>query len=100
MEGTMKPTPTLRPLGVLFTAALLTASAGNFAGTTDLANGPLASGASGAVTVKPNVFFIVDDSLSMVYENMPGDDSTNKSARCWGWYKYNTLFYNPSQTYK
>lgn len=100
MEGIMKPIPTLRHLGMLSALALLTLSNGAFATATDIANGPLASGVSGAYTVKPNVFFIVDDSLSMIYENMPGDDSTNKSNRCWGWYRYNTLFYNPSQTYK
>lgn len=67
---------------------------------TDLANGPLANGVSAAASVKPNVAFIVDDSISMIDENMPDDDDENKTKRCWGWHNYNTLAYNPAVTYK
>lgn len=67
---------------------------------TDLANGPLANGVSAAASVKPNIAFIVDDSGSMEDENMPDNDGVNKTKRCWGWYNYNTLAYNPTVTYK
>jgi type IV pilus assembly protein PilY1 len=67
---------------------------------TDISNAPLASGATASSTVKPNIAFVVDDSGSMDYENMPGDDGTNKSRRCWGWNQYNTLAYDPTVTYK
>lgn len=67
---------------------------------TDLANAPLASGLTNTDTAKPNIAFVFDDSGSMDDQNMPGDDSTNKTKRCWGWYRYNTLFYNPAYTYK
>ncbi|MBI2306583.1 MAG: hypothetical protein HYU78_04705 [Rhodocyclales bacterium] len=67
---------------------------------TDLANGPLANGVSTAATVKPNLAFIVDDSGSMDDENMPGGNNSHRSDKCWGWYRYNTLAYNPTFTYK
>jgi len=70
------------------------------AAVTDLANSPLASGVTSATTVKPNIAFIVDDSGSMNDQNMPNDNDSNRDKRCWGWYKYNTLFYNPNETYK
>jgi type IV pilus assembly protein PilY1 len=69
------------------------------AAVTDLANGPLANGTVNTL-VKPNIAFIVDDSGSMTDENMPDGDGDNKSKSCWGWYKYNTLFYDPGHTYK
>ncbi|OGB26975.1 MAG: hypothetical protein A3I66_05885 [Burkholderiales bacterium RIFCSPLOWO2_02_FULL_57_36] len=64
---------------------------------TDLADAPLAGGLN---TAKPNIAFVVDDSGSMDDQNMPDDQGTNRSKRCWGWYKYNTLFYNPAYIYK
>lgn len=86
------------------TAVLLTISgalpAVAVAGAIDLADGPLASGITSANTVKPNIAFVVDDSGSMDDQNMPDSEGTNRSNRCWGWYKYNTLFYNPNYTYK
>lgn len=74
----------------------------------DLADGPLASGVTSATTVKPNIAFVVDDSGSMTYESMPADDdyyhrygtSDVRHRRCFGWHKFNTLFYNPEVTYK
>lgn len=68
------------------------------AGVTDLSNAPLSSGVGGVAVVKPNIAFVVDDSGSMDYENMP-DDSNSWSA-CFGWYKYNTIAYNPNYIYK
>lgn len=86
------------------TKALLVASciypALAVADSTDLANAPLASGLTNTTTAKPNIAFIFDDSGSMDDQNMPDDEGTNRSNRCWGWYKYNTLFYNPAVTYK
>ncbi|MFC5300492.1 pilus assembly protein [Azospira restricta] len=70
------------------------------AAPTDLADGPLANGLSAATTVKPNLAFIVDDSGSMDDENMPDSNGTHRDDRCWGWYRYNTLAYNPTVTYK
>lgn len=70
------------------------------AAVTDLANAPLANGLTSTTTVKPNIAFVVDDSGSMDEQNMPGGESTNRDKRCWGSYKYNTLFYNPHETYK
>lgn len=67
---------------------------------TDLSDGPLASGLTSSVAVKPNIGFIFDDSGSMDDQNMPDSEGTNRSKRCWGWYKYNTVFYNPNYTYK
>jgi type IV pilus assembly protein PilY1 len=88
----------------LFRSALLAILgfplATSFTGATDLANSPLANGLTSNTTVKPNIAFVVDDSGSMDYENMPDDDSDNKGSRCWGWNKYNTLAYDPSYTYK
>ena len=70
------------------------------AAPTDLANEPIVMDRDNAGIVKPNIAFVVDDSGSMNDQNMPDDDGTNKSRRCWGWYQYNTLAYNPNYTYK
>ena len=67
--------------------------------TTSLSDAPLATEGS-AIAVKPNIAFVVDDSGSMSDENMPDSDNTHKSQICWGWFKYNTLAYNPAVTYK
>jgi type IV pilus assembly protein PilY1 len=68
------------------------------AAATELADGPLATGLG--MAVKPNLAFIFDDSGSMDEQNMPDGHNTHKDDRCWGWHKYNTLFYNPAYTYK
>ena len=65
--------------------------------STDLADVPLAN-ASTAV-IRPNIAFVFDDSGSMDEENMPDGDNTNRNSYCYRWYKYNTLAYNPAQTY-
>jgi type IV pilus assembly protein PilY1 len=65
---------------------------------TDIANQPLATAQSSTI-VRPNIAFIVDDSISMEDGNMPDPNGTNDDKRCWGWYKYNTLAYNPAVTY-
>lgn len=91
---------TYRVAVVAFLASLGALPLLTSAAVTDLANGPLASGVTSATTVKPNIAFIVDDSGSMNDQNMPNDNDSNRDKRCWGWYKYNTLFYNPNETYK
>jgi type IV pilus assembly protein PilY1 len=83
------------------------------AGPADLANKPLASSASSTtVAVKPNIAFLVDDSISMAFESMPDADfppeygnsaqypNKRGAGRCYGWRGFNTIFYNPSVTYK
>lgn len=91
-----RPGHPLRPLFLLAAGLLPIAAA---AAVTDLANAPLASGITNDTLVKPNIAFVVDDSGSMDEQNMPDGENTNRSRACWGWYKYNTLFYNPNETY-
>jgi type IV pilus assembly protein PilY1 len=71
----------------------------SYAGITNLSNSPLASGI-GATSLRPNIAFVVDDSLSMVWDIMPDDGTTNSTKLCRGFYKYNVLAYNPAITYK
>lgn len=85
--------------GVLITSALLSAMLSEIAAAaTDLADVPLANATT--AVIQPNIAFIFDDSGSMDDENMPDSDETNKDNYCWKWHKYNTLAYNPAQTYK
>lgn len=65
---------------------------------TDLADVPLANATTAIIL--PNIAFVFDDSGSMDEENMPDDNGTNKGSYCYKWHKYNTLAYNPAQTYK
>lgn len=77
-----------------------------FAAVTDLSNAPLSSGIGGSTVVKPNIAMVVDDSWSMAWDNMPDGYNfwtasiVNKTRNCFGWYKYNTLAYNPAYKYK
>lgn len=87
--------PVARAFILLLAVAAIPVYADDF-----IADGPLASGLTSNTMVKPNIGFIFDDSSSMDEENMPDGSSTNRSRRCWGWYRYNTLFYNPNYTYK
>lgn len=69
------------------------------AATTNLADIPLANAPT--VSILPNIAFILDDSGSMDWENMPNaDNDSNNDKNCWRWFGYNTLFYNPAVTYK
>ena len=65
---------------------------------TQLANNPLANATTAVIL--PNIAMVVDDSGSMDEENMPNGNSTNRDNYCYKWYKYNTLAYDPSYTYK
>lgn len=78
-------------------AALMSAGLPLFAADTDIAEVPLASSAS--VAVKPNIFYVLDDSGSMDEESMP-DEMNNQTAKvtfrnnlC------NTIYYNPAVFY-
>jgi type IV pilus assembly protein PilY1 len=69
-------------------------------GEVALADRPVVIDQTDASLAKPNIAFVVDDSDSMNYQNMPDGDTANAYRLCRGWYKYNTLAYNPNYTYK
>jgi type IV pilus assembly protein PilY1 len=79
----------------LITLAFFTTD--TLAATIDLANSPLANGLGRRV--KPNVYFIFDDSSSMPLEYMP-DSSNATGSRCYRNFGYNKMYYNPSTTYE
>ncbi len=80
----------------LLLAAVL-ASANGHAALTDIANSPLAS--SGFTSVKPNLFFILDNSGSMRSEYMPDSVSNDDNKHCYRNNAYNGVYYNPGITY-
>lgn len=89
-----------RPIRAFFAAAIaVSVAASPTAYSTDvgLANAPMASGSS--VQVKPNIMFILDDSLSMKLESMPDSVSNDDSKYCYRNSLYNRIYYNPSSTY-
>lgn len=74
------------------------------AGSVDLATSPLVTGLGKVVS--PNIFFILDDSLSMNSEYMPDSISTgffynfnNDTRECVRNFGFNTIYYNPYTTY-
>lgn len=69
-------------------------------GQVSLADRPVVVDQTDASLAKPNIAFVVDDSGSMTYQNMPENEESNRTRLCRGWHKYNTLAYNPSYTYK
>jgi type IV pilus assembly protein PilY1 len=71
-----------------------------WAAVTDLASAPLADGSNSSTLAKPNIALMMDDSVSMAWQNMPDDPTVNFGKPCWGWHGYNTLFYNPAYTYR
>lgn len=79
-------------------AMFLATGVSSVATATDLADSPLAN--MPTVSIRPNIAFVIDDSGSMDDENMPNGNDTNKSKYCYRWHKYNSLAYNPAQTYK
>ncbi len=70
----------------------------SWAATVDLATSPLVTGLS--KNVRPNIFFIFDDSLSMPQEWMPDGVDDDRTSRCFKNFGYNTIYYNPATTYK
>jgi type IV pilus assembly protein PilY1 len=74
------------------------------AGTVDLATAPLAT--STTTSVKPNLLFVLDNSLSMDWENMPdqASDPGSKVVFVFGHYglrsnQCNQVYYDPTFTY-
>lgn len=67
------------------------------AGTTDIAQSPMAN--SSATAIKPNIMLILDNSGSMASDYMPDSVSGDRGKRCFGSYAHNTVFYNPNYTY-
>lgn len=69
-----------------------------YAAQADLANIPLYKEAT-ATAVKPNIALMVDDSGSMDWNYMPDSISGNSGSRCYGYYLFNTMAYNPNYIY-
>ena len=67
------------------------------AATVDLASVPLVS--TSTKIVRPNVFFVLDDSTSMTWDYMPDSVDSNNSRNCFRNFGYNRIYYNPSLTY-
>src|SRR5262245_16286257 len=79
-------------------ASFLFAQAHNaYAAQTDVSNLPLAS--SMTTEVKPNIFFILDDSGSMAWAHMPDAVQGWRGAPGYKNYLCNSIYYNPSVTY-
>jgi len=78
-------------------AAGLCSLMGANAATIDLANVPMVSGVS--KVVPPNIYFILDDSLSMDSDFMPDDVDNNNTKNCFRNWGYNRIYYNPNVTY-
>ncbi len=88
---------TLVPITVLTLAAWLVSLPATSADV-DLASGPLVTGIS--KLVPPNVFFIFDDSSSMNWDYMPDSVDDHDDDNCFKNFGYNTIYYNPSITYR
>lgn len=105
---TRMPVRLLLLVALLSTWATTSASDHNPLDASDLSNFPVVtelesengSPIDSSYLAKPNIDFIVDDSGSMDEQNMPNGDASNKGSRCYGWYGYNTLAYNPAVIYK
>ncbi len=65
------------------------------AASADIANTPIDTAPSAAI--RPNVMFVLDDSLSMLYDFLP--ETTNYTNLCYGDSRINRLFYDPTATY-
>ncbi len=66
------------------------------AATTSFPQYPLLTGGG---SIPPNILLILDDSGSMVYAKMPGDESNLEDDVEDRSYVNNTLYYNPTKTY-
>ena len=78
-------------------AALIGASADLIAADTDIAEVPLAS--SSSVAVKPNIFYLLDDSGSMNEDAMPDEMASQDSKVTYRNHLCNTIYYNPAVFY-
>jgi type IV pilus assembly protein PilY1 len=94
----MKPTGFMR-LGVWTLILALLAPTFSQAANVDLATEPMVSGLT--KIVRPNIFFILDDSGSMGDEGMPDQATTDLASGkfCARNYGYNTIYYNPNTIY-
>lgn len=83
----------------LVCAALLAAVAQAPAGVTDLATAPLQT--STATLVKPNIFFVLDDSGSMDWDYSPdwANDYSGVDSTLFYNSKFNGVYYDPAVTY-
>lgn len=90
----MQPRPLTRFAVWAVTLAFLSS---NTVGAMDLADEPLV--ASGGDPVRPNIFFILDDSLSMNSEYMPDSVEDNDDDHCYRYSGYNKVYYNPNVEY-
>lgn len=66
-----------------------------WAASTDISTVPPAAQTSGSA--RTNLMFILDDSTSMSWDYLPDDRNSNN--RCFGYYGWNRVFYNPNTTY-
>jgi type IV pilus assembly protein PilY1 len=69
--------------------------AGVASATTAISNVPPALQTSGGA--RTNVMFVLDDSGSMDNDYLP--DSLSTGSNCFGYFGYNKIFYNPTETY-
>lgn len=93
-HSTLRTARHTRLLGCALVLATLTHPAP--AALTDLATAPLETSTSSLV--KPNIFYVLDDSGSMAWDFLPdwANSSTDSLARNAG---YNGIYYDPSITY-
>lgn len=87
----------MKPLALAMVLLTLGAWSGALLADTDLADVPLASSSSDQV--KPNIFFILDDSGSMDSEYMPDALSGDSGKAGYRNHQCNTIYYNPATTY-
>ena len=81
----------LTPTATLLLTAVATA------GAVSLATAPLNAGLS--KFVPPNLFVVIDDSISTASEHMPDGVSVNLQEKCYLNWGHNKLAYNPAVTY-
>lgn len=95
----MSPTTTRNAQRLLLAMTLIGLGAWQFPALalTDLSDMPLAS--SSSAQVKPNIFFILDDSGSMDSEYMPDALSGDSGKAGYRNHLCNTIYYNPAVTY-
>src|SRR5262245_2461850 len=84
---------------VTVTLASLLFAQGQYAhaAATDVSNLPIAS--SVATEVKPNIFFILDDSGSMAWAHMPDSVKALRYGQGYKTSACNQIYYNPATTY-
>ena len=84
-----------RTLSRLGAGALGLAAGATLAAAADVSNAPIAF--QSAAAVRHNMMFIMDDSGSMRHDYLPDDANVDK--KCFGYFGWNKIFYNPATTY-